>query len=148
MPIPPLDKDGLLPAGVHECTLEEIGKRFGCFQSSDQRPRLFVKLEAFLREARASKAARAILVDGSFVTGKARPNDIDLIIVVPREHDFRADLSPAAYNVLSKRLVHRRFGFDLLVAREESVEYDRWVEFFQQVRLEPGRLKGILILRL
>ena len=46
------------------------------------------------------------------------------------------------YNVLSKRQVHRRFGFDLLVARSESEEYRRYLEFFQQVRLEPGAQEG------
>jgi predicted nucleotidyltransferase len=148
MPIPPLDEDGLLPEGIHECSLEEIRARFGSFQASDQRPRLFAKLGAFLRDAEASKAVVGVLVNGSFVTGKARPNDIDLIVVVPREHDFLADLSPGAYNVLSKRRVRQRFGFDLLVAREGSIEYERWTEFFQEVRLEPGRRKGILKLRL
>ena len=148
MPIPPFDHDGLLPDGVHRCTLEEIRDRFGSFLGSDHRPRLFEKLEAFLREAKASEMVVAVLVDGSFVTGKACPNDIDLIVVLSRGHDFLADLSPSAYNVLSKRRVQRRFGFDLLVAREGSVEYDRWVEFFQQVRLEPGRVKGILSLYL
>jgi len=79
---------------------------------------------------------------------KAEPNDIDVIIVVAPDHDFFADISPAAYNVLSKQRVHRRFGFDLLVAREDSVEYRDWTDFFQQVRLEPGLRKGILRLRL
>jgi predicted nucleotidyltransferase len=113
-----------------------------------QRPQLFAKFVAFLREAGKSKIIRSILLDGSFVTGKAEPNDIDLIIIVPADHDFLADLSPTTYNVLSKQRVHRRFGFDILVAREGSVEYDRWAEFFQQVRLEPDRQKGILRLTL
>ena len=62
----------------------------------------------------------------------------------PRSHDFSMEFQPSEYNVLSKRRVHRRFGFDLLVARADSEEYRRYVEFFQQVRLEPGRKKGIL----
>jgi predicted nucleotidyltransferase len=87
---------------------------------------LFAKFEEFLAEARASRVVRAILVNGSFVTAKASPNDIDLIVVVPASHDFSADLPPSAYNVLSKLRVRRRFGFDLLVARESSLEYARW----------------------
>jgi uncharacterized protein DUF6932 len=144
MPIPPLDAQGLLPVGAHDCTLDELRARFGSFQSTDRRPRLFAKLEDFLVEARGSNVVQSLVVDGSFVTGKADPNDIDLIIVVAAEHDFLAEVSPAAYNVLSKQRVRRRFGFDLLVAREGSVEYRDWTDFFQQVRLEPGRHKGIL----
>src|SRR3989442_995016 len=148
MAIPSFEPSGLLPLGVHDCTLEEIGARFGSFQSSELRPVLFAKLEKFAAEARSSGIMRSLIVDGSFVTAKAAPNDIDLIVVVRSDHDFAADLSPGAYNVVSKHRVRRRYGFDLLVAREGSVEYHRWTEFFQQVRLEPGRQKGILNLKL
>src|SRR6267142_5454204 len=144
MPIPVLDQDGLLPAGVPDCTLSEIRSRFGSFQKSDRRPRLFARLETFVAEAIAAGLIRVLIVDGSFVTEIPSPNDIDLIVVVESQHDFSADISPKAYNILSKNSVRRRFGFDLLVARENSVEYNDWVEFFQQVRLEPGRRKGIL----
>lgn len=85
-----------------------------------------------------------MIVNGSFVSGKAEPNDIDLIVELDASHDFTADLNPAEYNVVSKIRVFRRYGFDLLVARSGSPEYCRWVEFFQQVRLEPGVRKGIL----
>ncbi|MEW6301822.1 MAG: hypothetical protein AB1705_00010 [Verrucomicrobiota bacterium] len=144
MPIPHLDSDGFLPPGIHDCVLNELRVRFGAFQSNDQRPKLFAKLQAFLEEIRASRLVRFVVVDGSFVTSKPDPNDIDLILVVDANHDFSIDLSPAIYNILSKQRVHRRFGFDLLVAREGSVEYQRWTGFFQQVRLEPDRHKGIL----
>ena len=86
----------------------------------------------------------AVLVDGSFVTAKPEPVDIDLVLVVSSRHDFSADFQPSEYNVLSKRRINRRYGFDVLVARADSEEYRRYVGFFQQVRLEPGHKKGIL----
>jgi len=148
MPIPALDGFGLLPTANHDCTLDEIEARFGSFQHTDQRPRLFTKLAAFVAEAKSAEIVRSLLIDGSFATAKAAPNDIDLIVVVAAEHDFSTDLNPAAYNVVSKRRVHRRFGFDLLVAREGSIEYRRWVEFLTQVRLAPEQQKGIVRLAL
>lgn len=148
MPIPDFDEHGLLPVGVHDCTLAEVAARFGIFQGNEQRPRLMIKLSEFLEEVRASGIVREVLVDGSFVTAAPAPNDVDLIMVVARSHNFAADLNPAAYNVVSKRRVQRRYGFDMLVAREGSVEYGRWVAFFQQVRLEPLATKGILRLRI
>jgi len=102
MPIPPLDEHRLLPLGVHDCTIGEIRAKFGSFQRTDRRPGLLAKLETFLAEAKVSHVVRSVVVDGSFVTGKADPNDIDVIIVVAAEHDFFADVSPAAYNDLSK----------------------------------------------
>ena len=148
MPIPPLDKHGFLPGGVHDCTTEELKGVFGSFQTTDRRPQLFNHLVAFLAEAKSTGIVLSVLVDGSFVTAKPDPNDIDLILVVARDHDFATELSPGEYAVLSKRRVHRRHGFDLLVARADSEEHRRYVSFFQQIRFEPGRAKGILRLRL
>ncbi len=99
-------------------------------------------------EAKASRIVAAVIIDGSFATGKPQPNDVDLIVELAAQHDSSSDLSPSQYSVVSKRSVHRRFGFDVLVARAASVEYAQWTEFFQQVRLEPGRRKGILKLQL
>ena len=101
-------------------------------------------LTEFVREVRTCALVRGVLLDGSFVTKKPDPADIDLILVVPGDHDFSAELTPAEYNVVSKRSVFRRYGFDLLVAREGSEEYRRYLAFFQQVRLEPQLRKGIL----
>jgi len=41
MPIPALNEHGLLPAGIHDCTLDELKSRFGSFQISDRRNQLF-----------------------------------------------------------------------------------------------------------
>jgi hypothetical protein len=49
---------------------------------------------------------------------------------VSEDHDFSADLTPAEYNLVSKRSVFRRYGFDLLVAREHSEEYRRYPRNF------------------
>lgn len=142
--IPPFDESGCLPEGIYDCTIDEAAERFGGFQLSTQRAHLWDRFIEFMQEADACKLVDAVLVDGSFVTTNADPNDIDLVLVVPANHDFSADFQPSEYNVLSKRRVNRRFGFDLLVARADSEEYRRYVGFFQQVRLEPGRKKGIL----
>jgi hypothetical protein len=123
MPIPNLNEQGLLPPGIYDCSLEEIGERFGTFQSTDHRPRLYEKLQAFLQQVRSINLANAVILNGSFVTGKADPNDIDLILVVPSNIDFSAELRPMAYNVLSKRRVSRQYGFHILVAREDAIDY-------------------------
>jgi hypothetical protein len=146
--IPTFNEHGWLPDGVHDCTLDEAAERFGTFQNSDRRPLLWAKFAEFAREAKACGLVDAVLVDGSFVTAEPSPNDIDLVLIVAANHDFEADFLPREYNVLSKRRVNPRFGFDVLVARANSEEYRRYVGFFQQVRLEPGRKKGILRIRL
>jgi hypothetical protein len=144
VPIPDLDESGFLPAGVHACTVEEIGARFGRFQGTSQRPELFARLQTYLREAGDARVAKAAVVDGSFITAEERPNDVDLITILTDDYDFRAQLRPFQYNILSTRRVRMRFGFDVLVARDNSPEYAEYVAFFQQVRGRPGLQKGLL----
>ena len=148
MPIPPLDENGFLPHGIHVCWLEETRSRFGCFQGSDRRPRLFSKLEELIVEARASGIVRALIVNGSFVTAKSAPNDIDLVIVLPAGHDFRADLAPAQYTVVNRVRIRRLYGIDVIVAEDDSADYMAAVQFFQRVRLQPHVSKGILRIEL
>ena len=144
MPIPDIDESGLLPSGIHDCALEEIGVRFGSFQKTDRRPRLYEQLKAYVQEMRSSGSVVAVVIDGSFVTTSQSPADIDLVLVLSKDHDLTVDPSPMQYNVLSSRQVRARYGFDVFVARETSKEYEEYVEFFQQVRGEPGLRKGVL----
>jgi len=147
MPIPALNQDGFLPEGIHDCTLLEIKERFGAFQRTDQRCRLFERLEKLLREIHSTGMFQAVIVDGSFVTGVDDPHDIDLILVVPPTHDFAAELRPLEYNVLSKQQIRRQYGFDAIVARADHPELARFIDFFGQVRLRPGVSKGLLRLK-
>src|SRR4051794_25704968 len=94
MPIPELNEAGFLPEGIHEASLEEVRERFGRFQRTDRRPDLFTKLSLFLAGVRASGLVEAVVVDGSFVTAKDEPSDIDLILVLRPDHDYGAELRP------------------------------------------------------
>ena len=90
----------------------------------------------------------AIIADGSFVTAKPDPNDIDILVVVPSSHDFSTNLPPAQYNLLAQRRVRRRFGFDIVVVKNDSENLEQAVAFFQQVKQRPGFKKGILRIKL
>ena len=147
MPIPGLDGAGLLPPGVHDCTLDEVRSRFGAFQTTDRRPTLYDKFQVLVREAWATGLVAEIIIDGSFVTAKPDPNDIDLILVLIAGHDFSAELRPFEYNVLSRRQARKIYGFDLLTAMPDSAVYAEYLAFFAQVRGEPSRRKGLLRLR-
>jgi hypothetical protein len=144
MPIPQLNENGLLHEGIHEASLEEVRERFGRFQRTDRRPTLFSKLSAYLAEVRASGLVVAVIVDGSFVTAKDEPSDIDLILVLRPDHDDQAELRPFEYNALSKPRVRRRFRFDVVSAREGSDEYEESVGFFQLVRGRSDLRKGVI----
>jgi len=148
MAIPPFNEHGWLPEGIYNCTLDEAAQQFGAFQSSDRRPELWTRFVEFVREAKASGGIGAVLVDGSFVTAEPTPNDIDLVLVVSANHDFSVDLPLVQYSILSQRRVRRRFGFDIVVVKNDSETLEQAVAFFQQVRQRPGAKKGLVRIRL
>lgn len=148
MPVPELNADGFLPPGVFDCSLDEICQRFGSFQGSEHRQRLFARFQELVFAMRRSEIFEAVLVDGSFVTEKAAPNDIDLIAVLRPDHSFERELSMAQYSLVSRPLLRRRFGFDVILARRGSELYHSYIEFFGQVRGAKHLRKGLLRLRL
>lgn len=144
MTIPAFNEFGLLPAGVHDCTLAEVEECFGRFQSSDRRCRLFERLRLLVSDARTSRLVRALIVDGSFVTAKDAPNDIDLILVLAHDHDYAAVLRPFEYNVLSRSHLRRTYGFDVVTESDGTLELAEYVRFFSQVRGRTDLSKGML----
>ena len=148
MPIPALNRDGLLPPGIHECSLDEIRHRFGGFQQRDRRPHLFTRLEELVTAMVGSGLFESVLVDGSFVTAKPAPNDVDLLAVLKPGHDFERDLPVSDYALVSRSILRRRSGFDVVVVERDSVVYETYIDFFGRVREAPDLRKGILRLRL
>ena len=71
--IPQFTDEGLLPPGIHETDLEEPREKIGW---SRKRQGLLGGLGEAL-ELMASCGVARVYLDGSFVTDKDRPNDID-----------------------------------------------------------------------
>jgi hypothetical protein len=88
--IPEFNVDGYLPPGIHRATLEEIGKRFG--QESEVRQAQMESLHWLVDLARRAGAQR-IVVNGSFVTDKFEPNDVDCVMLIGADfpHDRAAE---------------------------------------------------------
>jgi hypothetical protein len=118
--IPPLD-DGVLPEGVHDCTPDEVTEAFGQFQRSDRRMKLAEKLAAYLGELRRAGLAEAVLIDGSFVTAKDEPEDIDLIVVLKAGTDWDG-LRPFEYNAISRRMIKQLYRFDAYAEEEGTAK--------------------------
>jgi hypothetical protein len=52
------------------------------------------------------------------------------------------------YALVSRTLLRRRFGFDIIVAEQDSQSYQTYVEFFSRIREKPAARKGLLRLKL
>src|SRR5437667_10475675 len=77
--IPPYNDDGYLPPGIHPATVEEIAARFGI--GSELREVQMESLRWLVDLGRRAGASR-IVVNGSFVTDKLEPNDIDCVLLI------------------------------------------------------------------
>jgi hypothetical protein len=147
VPIPNLTKAGLLPPGIHDCTIEEIEQRFGGPPRSRRRA-LLLELSAYVSTIETATLAESLIVAGSYVTSAAEPNDVDILLVLPALHEMSARLRPGHYNLIARARVQKHSSIDLFVAPAESERYRELTEFFQLVRDRRDLQKGILRVRL
>ncbi len=77
--IPTCNDDGYLPPGIHRASLEEVAARFG--QESELRQAQMESLRWLVDLAQRAGVER-IVVNGSFVTDKLEPNDVDCVLLI------------------------------------------------------------------
>jgi hypothetical protein len=79
MPIPGLTPAGVLPPGIHDCTLAEIKQVFAPRGSTAHRRDIYDALLSCFGELQLADFVEHALVDGSFVTRKLDPRDVDVV---------------------------------------------------------------------
>lgn len=137
--IPDFTALGLLPQGVYPATLEEVAERFG---GNDQRQQLLAGLIEALHLLRAAGCQR-IYIDGSFVTSKELPNDIDVCWDV--EGVDPDALDPVFFNFDNGRAAQKaRFGAEFFPAEvPEGLTGRTFLDFFQ-IDKQTGEPKGVI----
>ena len=125
--------NGTLPPGIHRAFEEEILSRF-C-STTPERQRLAPPLKELTYIAQDA-SAMALYLNGSFVTDKAGPRDIDAVIELPLQFD------PNGPVVDRLRTLHRDYGLDIEHVGAHDAEYrDQLLnEFFGTDR--AGRKRG------
>lgn len=137
--IPDFGSDGYLPAGIWACTEPEATFRFG--SSSPRRRRLVIRLRRWIELGRMVGAKR-LLLDGSFVTAKVDPEDVDAVIDLPPMFSVMVDQGVVAALELEQMILTRRP--EELFAAEDDSDWQAWCEYFTRTREADGRRKGIL----
>lgn len=82
MSIPNFTEKGLLPKGVHSCSLDEAREYFA---TNTHRKKLWEDFLRFLKEIKNKGLTGDLFIDGSFVTDKEEPNDIEVTLDVKNE---------------------------------------------------------------
>ena len=139
--IPALTREGLLPPGVHGASLDEIVQRFGA--GGPVRRDVAARLRRILASAIGTGHLRRAFVWGSFVTAKAEPADVDIMLVMSAE--FRSErLVDAVRKVFDGEAAERELGATVLWTRED-VPPALLEAFLEQWQLDrAGRRRGIV----
>ena len=153
-PLPDFNYHGFLPEGVHDTTVEELHARF---VFNEARRALWEKLKPFHMWVVSTGSFSYAYIDGGFITNKAQPQDIDLILQTRVSYSMEAFAAMEPF--FSK-------GIDAIYA-EHAVHLHFWCEgfpgglsdfrrFFQYLRpqdaaplgLREGARKGIVRIKL
>lgn len=144
--IPDFDEEGNLPPGIHGATWGDCVARFGI---NPHRRRLLSGLERALRLLQAAGCHRVYL-DGSFVTSKPTPSDID-VAWEPTGVDvallLRLDPVFGVFDAGRAAQKAKFLGEFFPSSLTESLTGRTFLDFFQ-INKDTGSQKGIVALDL
>jgi hypothetical protein len=141
--IPDFRVDGYLPEGVFPASEAEITFRFGA--ETKRRRRLILRVRHWIELARRVKARR-LLLDGSFVTSKAEPKDVDAVLLLPTDFEAQVLAGSEAAIELEEMMLTRRP--EEIFGAEDETEWQFWLEFFGRTREFDRRRKGLIEVQL
>lgn len=144
--IPGFDEHGNLPSGVHEAHWDEIVPRFGW---TSRRRELLAGLKRALKPLREAGCQR-IYVNGSFVTDKDEPGDIDVAWDPDGvDIDKLLEIEPVLGDFADRRAAQKAtFGCEFFPSSfTADIVGNTFLKFFQ-IDKETETPKGIIVLNL
>ena len=138
MPIPSFDPFGLLPGGIHECSLKEVEVKLAW---NDERRRLTALLQEFIAVELAPRftVLPPVVLDGSYVSKKPSPSNINLVLELSDLSD--GDKWEGQLLFLRTAELFRRYQIEMLPGLK-GLQQD-FVELLQTVRPQTAFEKGL-----
>lgn len=131
MALPEFDSRGDLPEGVHQATLAEVLARFG--HSTPQRQLVTTRLVRIHELARATGKLLRFVIFGSYVTAKAAPNDVDIILVMTDDFEV-AECDEQTQPLFDHVRAQQVFGASVFSVRPSTVllvSVDEFISYWQ-----------------
>jgi len=141
--IPAFRPDGYLPEGMHLASEAEVTFRFGT--ENRRRRQLILRVRRWIQLSRKIQASR-LFIDGSFVTAKHEPNDVDAVVLLPNDFEWQLAADSETATEFEQMLLTRRP--EEIFAAEDETDWLEWVEFFSRTRESDGRRKGLVEIQL
>jgi len=136
-----MQESGLLPPGIHEASMDEVRERFA-HKPNSHRGFLFSGLVKFLNVLEGLghiSAVKSILIDGSFVTDKPAPGDIDIVLEIKPE--TTVEKLNSLFHLLDRESTKQQYGleaFPYLPGMPNDIR-----GFFQYIREQEAVSRGI-----
>jgi hypothetical protein len=142
---PSLTSYGLLPQGIHHVTLQGVELAFAHPGLHPHRRTLFMKLIEYVTWVQSLQTFPSLFIDGSFVTDKAAPKDIDVILELPRATEIAAKMDSTAMKALDPIYCKDQFMVDVLhwAPHFPARLPDDKTLLFQQLRPEEAQSRGL-----
>lgn len=139
--LPAFNEDGDMPPGVYRAPLSAVLSRFG--QGSVQRRAVADRLLRIHNLVTSTGHLARFVVYGSFVTARADPNDIDIVLVMNDAFDL-AQVTGEAALVFQHMQADAHFGASVFwTTRSGALGGEQDMIEHWQVRREGGR-RGII----
>lgn len=130
--IPNFTEQGILPEGVHICTLENIKETFSTIPNQNIRSNLFSTLENLIHDLRSTSILiKGLIIDGSYVTNKTVPSDIDIAIIFC-DSIVKMDLPQRELCFFNSEYIKEFYGFSMFPILGEGNNLEMMIEFYQQ----------------
>lgn len=140
MCLPEFTPDGILPRGIHKANLDQIRERFCSYGDIERRESLFKSLLNYIQDVQKHKVQFYICIDGSYVTKKDSPGDLDVLIL----YDFEYYNKNWGELISDKTAPLKYKGLQILSEFIDSYGEDDLLDFAQDVKDTPNLRKGIV----
>lgn len=142
MSLPEFDSQGNLPVGVHRASLDEVIARFG--HGTSQRQLVTTRLIRVYELASNTSKLKRFIIFGSYVTAKADPNDVDIILIM--HDDFtQPECAVEARPLFDHLRAQQEFGASVFAIRPSQILLETVDSFVThwQIRRDKGQ-RGII----
>ena len=145
MPLPNLNHEGELPVGIHPATIDEVVAQFG--SGTEQRMIATEHLKRIYQLVKETGHLQQLLIFGSYITSKPKPNDVDVVIIFDDDFDMAA-CSEDVKKLLNHQQAATEFGASVFWIRPSLLFLETLDEFIAgwQVKRD-GTRRGIIEVR-
>ncbi|WP_296894305.1 DUF6932 family protein [uncultured Methanobrevibacter sp.] len=137
--LPPFDERGCLPEGIYNPSVEDFMERF--VKVTERRKELFGKYQQFTKLCNDAKGIEEHYLDGSYVTDKEAPNDIDLLILFNKEV-YESDETYEIYFEMSHDQKKMKEVYEMHAFFVEKPQDSDPVEIRVNLQHEIDKIKG------